>query len=88
MYDSGFVNSSKFQYKPREAGSYNLKVYVKDIASILPFEDTKTYSFNVEASAQEDVNLDKIFDIYDFVWFLKTWVNEEEYQQIGMRDGM
>ena len=72
MYDSGFVNSSKFQYKPREAGSYNLKVYVKDIASILPFEDTKIYSFNVEASAQEDVNLDKSLDVYDFVLVSKN----------------
>lgn len=67
LYDSGFIYSSTFKYKPREAGSYNLVVYVKDSASILPYEDTKTYNFNVEPSAQEDINLDKIVDIYDLV---------------------
>ena len=48
VYDGNFITSSNFQYKPLEAGSYNLKVYVKDIDSELPFEDTKTYIFNVE----------------------------------------
>ena len=71
-YDSGFVNSSNFQYKPREAGSYILKVYVKDIASIVPFEATKTYSFVVQPSAQEDVNLDKTVDIYDYTIISKN----------------
>ena len=67
LQDSGYINSSKFQYKPREAGSYSLKVYVKGIDSILPYEATKTYNFNVEASNQADVNLDKTVDVFDFV---------------------
>ena len=48
LYDSGFINASNYKYKPVEAGTYNLKVYVKDVSSILDFEDTKTYSFNVK----------------------------------------
>lgn len=50
----------------------NLKVYVKDVNSIVTFEDTKTYSFNVEEAAQEDVNLDEIVDIYDLVMVSKN----------------
>jgi len=49
LSDSGFVNVSNYNYNPVEAGSYNLKIYVKDVSSILDFEDTKTYSFNVKA---------------------------------------
>ncbi|MCB2295343.1 right-handed parallel beta-helix repeat-containing protein [Clostridium algoriphilum] len=69
VYDSGFVKSPKIQFKPREAGSYNLKVYVNDIS---PFENTKAYSFNVEEAMQEDINLDKTVDIYDLVMISKN----------------
>ncbi|MGH4120699.1 SpoIID/LytB domain-containing protein [Clostridium sp.] len=51
IYNSGFINSSNIQYKPTEAGNYNLKVYVKAITSVLPFEATLAYNFNVEVYA-------------------------------------
>lgn len=58
--DTGFIDKEEFNWRPMEAGEYEIILYVKDVNYKGEYEDTKKIAFTIEKKGKKPI---KILDV-------------------------